>query len=135
MAWLQTDPSGNYHISFRFGGRKFKRSLKTKSEHQANSRLHRLIENIRLVESGRLELPTDGDIPRFLLSDGKIAKKIKLRPSLSLSETFDDYFESIPDGSLEKDTIKMIQIHRRHLERLMGGKFKLEGLRGCPVGC
>ena len=58
MAWLQTDPSGNYHISFRFRGRNFKRSLKTKSEQRANSRLHRLEENIRLVESGRLELPT-----------------------------------------------------------------------------
>lgn len=29
MAWLQ-EIKGNYHISFRFGGQKFKRSLKTK---------------------------------------------------------------------------------------------------------
>ena len=129
MAWLQTDPSGNYHVSFRFGGRKFKRSLKTKSEHQANSRLHRLEENIRLVESGRLELPTEGDIPRFLLSDGKIAKKIKIKPTLVLTEAFDEYLESIPDGSLEDNTIKMLKIHRRHLERLMGAKFKLESLK------
>jgi hypothetical protein len=26
MACLQADPSGNYHVSFRFGGREFKRS-------------------------------------------------------------------------------------------------------------
>ena len=53
MAWLQTDPSGNYHISFRFGGQKFKRSLKTKSERDANGRLLRLEENIRLVVARR----------------------------------------------------------------------------------
>jgi len=45
MAWLQTDASGNYHISFRFGGRQYKRSLKTKFQRDANSRLHRLEEN------------------------------------------------------------------------------------------
>ena len=75
MAWLQQDPSGNYHISFRFGGRKFKRSLRTHREKEARTRVDRLEENIRLVEAGRIELSTETDIPTFLLSDGKLNGK------------------------------------------------------------
>ena len=89
MTWLQADPSGNYHISFRFGGAKFKRSLKTKSKREADARLHRLDENIRLVESGRLEIPEVGDIPLFLLSDGKLSKKTQAVRKKKLSELFD----------------------------------------------
>lgn len=44
MAWLQADPAGNYHVSFRFGGRKFKRSLRTKSGPHAEGRRLRLEE-------------------------------------------------------------------------------------------
>lgn len=75
MAWLQEDPSGNYHVSFRFGGRKFKRSLRTSKAKEAQSRLERLEENIRLVEAGRIEFPSDADVPTFLLSDGKLNGK------------------------------------------------------------
>ena len=30
MASLQSDPSGNYHVKFRLGGRQYRRSLRTK---------------------------------------------------------------------------------------------------------
>ena len=59
MAWLQKDPSGNFHISFRFGGKKFKRSLRTQNQKQATSRKLRLEETIQLINSGRVELPTN----------------------------------------------------------------------------
>ena len=42
MAWLQADPSGNFHVSFRFGGKKFKRSLRTKKSGEAEGRRLRL---------------------------------------------------------------------------------------------
>ena len=67
MAWLQ-NVEGNFHISFRFGGQKFKRSLKTKIGTEAHTRKARLEETIRLVESGRMEIPQDADVATFLLS-------------------------------------------------------------------
>ena len=70
MAWLH-QLSGTYHTSFRFGGQKFKRSLRTSESKEAEARLERLKENIRLVEAGRIDLPAHSDIPTFLLSDGK----------------------------------------------------------------
>lgn len=61
MAWLQTDPSGNFHISFRFGGQKFKRSLKTKSEKQAQRNKVRFEDTI-LGGKEQIE-PTNGSLP------------------------------------------------------------------------
>ena len=37
MASLQKDPSGNFHLAFQFGGSRFKRSLKTKSQRKAEA--------------------------------------------------------------------------------------------------
>ena len=42
MAWLEREPSGHFHVRFRIGTRKFKRSLKTKSESAAETRRVRL---------------------------------------------------------------------------------------------
>ena len=36
MASLQQFPSGNFHITFQFGGKRFKRALKTKDETASN---------------------------------------------------------------------------------------------------
>ena len=92
MAWLQEDPSGNYHISFRFGGRKFKRSLHTSVEADARGRLNHLEETLRLVEAGRIEIPACTDVATFLLSDGKLNGKPVLTKPLGLQQLFDDFF-------------------------------------------
>lgn len=125
MAWLQKYPSGTYHINFRFGGCKFKRSLKTKSKSEAQLRLQRLEETVRLVEGGWLEIPELGEVTDFLLSDGRLASKPKVTKSLSLTELFDRYYASLPNGALENNTLKNIKIHQRHLERRLGKRFSV----------
>jgi len=77
MSWLEQDKSKSFHVRFRLGGTKFRRSLRTKSRSKAESRLHRLDENIRLVESGRLQIPGGADVATFLLSDGKLNGSIR----------------------------------------------------------
>ena len=89
MAWLEEDPSGTFHIAFRFAGAKFRRSLRTKKQEQAESRRLRLEETIGLVESGRLEIPDGGDVACFLLSDGKLAEKPKTTKQLTLGSLFE----------------------------------------------
>ena len=128
MAWLQTDPSGNIHLSFRFGGKKFKRSLKTQEQSKAEGRLHRLIENIRLVESGRLELPANADVATFLLSDGRLDGTPMVARSVNLNELFQTFFDQMPDDSLEANTEKGMKIHWRHLERHFGPRFRIQQL-------
>jgi len=128
MAWLQEDPSGNYHISFRFGGRKFKRSLRTSKVKEANSRLERLEENIRLVEAGRIDLSADTDIPTFLLSDGKLNGKPVVTSLLTLQELFDNFFANLPNGNLDESTLNGMHIHKRHLIQAFGPRFAVQKL-------
>ena len=70
MAWLEQLSNGRYHVAFRYAGQKLKKSLHTTDSNDAKARLHRLEENIRLVESGRLALPEDADVATFLLLEG-----------------------------------------------------------------
>ncbi|NQT38036.1 MAG: hypothetical protein HQ581_11130 [Planctomycetes bacterium] len=76
MAWLEREPSGQFHIRFRIGSRKFRRSLKTKSESEAETRRVRLEETLRLVESGRLTVPANVDVATYLLSDGQLEQPL-----------------------------------------------------------
>jgi hypothetical protein len=119
LAWLQQVPSGFYHISFRFGGRKFKRSLKTKNLRNASSRKVRMEDNIRLLESGIIELPPAVDGASYLLSESKKLGKTVLL-DCKLAQAFDEFFQQIPEGNLELSSIKTMQTHRKHLERLLG---------------
>ena len=127
MAWLQSDPSGNYHICFRFGGRKFKRSLKTKSEKQARRNKARLEDTIQLVQTGRIEMQPHVDVPTLLLSDGKLSKQHVVNTA-KLSDVSTAYFKSLPDDSLAGTTVEMMRIHERHLHRLLGKNTMLSQL-------
>ncbi len=129
MAWLEQKPNGRFHIAFRFAGQKFKKSLRTADPHAAQARLHRLEENIGLVENGRLALPEDVDVAVFLLSDGRLngipSRKSSLRTLKQFSESF---LNSIPVGSLEDSTLTGMRIHLRHLSRILGVSFSLPTL-------
>lgn len=129
MASLDKTSSGDYHIIFRFRGKRYKRALKTKRAGEANARLSRIDETIRLVESGRIELPTNVDIPTFLLSDGKLAGvESTPPPPQTLQSTFDRFFGSIPAGNLEATTLDGMHRHEKHLLRIVGPTFLLPTL-------
>ena len=125
MAAIQQFPNGTFHITFRFGGRRYKRSLKTKSRRQATSLLARLEDTIRLVEIGRIDLPETVDIPSFLLSDGRAVSKPKISEA-RLGDLFVRFFDSLPEGSLEPRSIQMMQIHRKRLESYIGKGLQLK---------
>jgi hypothetical protein len=62
MSFLEQRPSGQYHLVFRFGGRRFKKALKTTQTDVADAARVRLDENLRLVAVGRLAIPDGADI-------------------------------------------------------------------------
>lgn len=129
MAWLEQKPNGRFHVAFRFAGQKFKKSLRTSDSHAAQARLHRLEENISLVENGRLALPEGVDVAVFLLSDGRLNGTAFHKSSLRTLKQFREAFlNSIPAGSLEESTLTGMQIHLRHLSRILGVSFSLPTL-------
>ena len=71
----QHSTSGIYLASFRFGGRQFTKSLKTKSRRSANAHRARIEETIRLLMSGRIQIPPGVDPGTFILSDGMVKEK------------------------------------------------------------
>ena len=128
MAWLEQDPSGVYHVAFRFAHRKFKRSLDTKTKRRAEARRLRLEENIGLVKAGRLEIPDGADPAAFLLSDGKLSGKPTTASRITLSSLFDHYWNCLPSGSHEPETIRIAKVHERHLRRLIGKSRSIDSL-------
>ena len=130
MSSLQKDPSGNYHICFRFAKKRFNRSLRTKSKKRADAIASKLDERLWLIGAGHLEIPPNVDTGGFLIF-GETKKKpmpqaeiTEIQPPpktrLSMPELFDQYFETVENGSLDAATIKTLQLHRRHLEKNLG---------------
>ena len=135
MSSLQKDPSGNFHVCFRFQRTRYKRSLKTKSEKRANSIVSKLDERVWLIKSGHLEVPENDDVGNYLIFGNQAKRQHQPTPTqkrpvqkLSMSQLFDQYFDTIGNGSLDAETIKMLQIHRRHLEKGLGNISDTEQL-------
>lgn len=132
MAWLEQHPtSGRFKICFRWGGKQFKKTVKTTNRSDAEAILIRLEENIGLVERGRLQLPPDADIATFLLSDGKITQPPKVEPPpkpLSLGELRDLYVKVLSCGPMEAGSLKTTQMHLKHFVTTFGSTFLIAKL-------
>ena len=62
MASIEFDEvSGRYRIRFRYGGKPYKRSLKTTEKREAETVVGRVEETIRLLERGRIDIPSGAD--------------------------------------------------------------------------
>jgi site-specific recombinase XerD len=80
------------------------------------------------VESGRLDLPSGGDVGTFLLSDGKLNGRRTTLKRLSLEELFTAYLDSLPIGALEPETLRVAGIHMGHFRRILGSTRKADSL-------
>ncbi|MFK7736998.1 MAG: hypothetical protein AB8B50_13265 [Pirellulaceae bacterium] len=72
MASLQQEPTGVFHIVFRYQRRRFKRSLATKTESIALARLEEIEEAIRLLQDGRIQIPEKVSTDAFILAVGRL---------------------------------------------------------------
>ena len=120
-----------YRIDFRCGGRRYRRSLKTTSERSANASLARLNDNLYRLELGTLVLPDGVDVATFLLSDGRVNGRLTARaPAIrTLKELCGLSLASIPEGSLEESTTEGMEIHARHLCRILGASTDRDASR------
>lgn len=125
MASLE-NRTGYFNVVFRFGGKKYTRSLHTDDENEAHRLLRNLEQTVRDIKSGRINLPPDADIPTFLLSDGKLTNPPAVTTDeanevrTSLHDLFRSFFDSLPENSLEESTISQMETHRKNLLRVLG---------------
>ncbi len=118
-----------YRVVFRYGGRKYNRSLRTGSEKAAQAALARLEDNLHRVAMGTLVPPDDADLALFLLSDGRVARQAPRSDIQSLSQLFDAYRANLANDSVEPSTLRAVDVAIRHLTRIFGGTTKLHTLR------
>ena len=55
---------GSFRVVFRFAGKKFSNSLRTRNRKAATASVARLEDNLRRLELGTLSLPDDVDLVR-----------------------------------------------------------------------
>ena len=118
MASIEFDEaSGRYRIWFRYAGKPYKRSLKTTEKREAEAVVGRVEETIRLLERGRLDIPSDADPGVFILSDGKLNWKLTAEQEYTLEKLLDLYPKSLPEGAKAQTTRKTEETHISHLSR------------------
>lgn len=132
MAWLERHPtSGRFKICFRWGGKKLKKTIKSRSQKDAEAALVRFEENIGLVQRGRLQMPADADVATFLLSDGKLTRDpedVPLPVAVTLGDLRDRYVEAHSNGAIEENSLDTVRLHLRHFVVSLGESFEIQTL-------
>jgi integrase len=129
MAWLEQDPrTGVFKVAVRLADGKFKRSLKTTKRRDAESLLGTVESTLLAIERGWLTVPDGADLGDFLISGGKSAAPLTVPRTLKLSELFQRYFESLPEGSLEDSTLYVMRLHEKQLYCFFGKSFAVQKL-------
>jgi integrase len=109
-----------FRVIFRLGGIKHSVSVKAADRREAEGCRNRVEENVRLVERGRLTIPEGADVGLFLVSDGRLEKKVEYVRPTRISELFQAYRDTFTIGVKEKITRKMEDVHLDHLLRILG---------------
>ena len=132
MPWLE-ERSGQFLISFRWNGAKYRRRIQAKDRKAADAVLARFVDTLGDVERGRLVIPDGADLATFLLSDGRLSERpgaATTPPSsgVRLRELADEYLAAHAGGALEKTTLLTARIHLNHLVAFLGEAFEVSSL-------
>jgi transposase len=137
MATKIRDKSGNFLVSFRFGGRQFTRSLKTREEAVASTGVARIDETLMQLARGGLTLPEGAEPGIFIVSGGELTGKpvVEIAESTApetavptLKSIFDRYEADLTPGSKEINSMETEAIHARHFKRLLGAGRQFNSL-------
>lgn len=127
MAWLDRRGS-QFHLGFRYGGRKFKKSLGDCGEKEAQAIADRVERRLQLVEQGDLEIPPDADVLAFVISDGKRLHPVTPVRQISLGQLCSRYLENLTPDSLENESKRILNIHLTHIQRILGRQLMTQTL-------
>ena len=116
MAWVEQH--GNlFHVAFRIGERRVKRTLKSADRRAADALAQRIDERLQLIERGHITLPEGTDLVAYLFSDGRLEQAAKPAKEIgrTLSSLVDEYLVEVSNGSMEDNTLLTLRIHLNHI--------------------
>jgi hypothetical protein len=129
VASIHQDPvSGFSRVMFRFGGRQYNWSLKTKKSDEADTARGGVEQTLQAIERGWLAVPANADFKTFVLSGGKVDAKPAAADLLTLEKLFKEYEERLPPGTLEDSTLATFRLHKQHLLRVLGKRQPAQAL-------
>jgi len=121
-----------YWIDFRFGGRRYRQSLKTHDPTVAETVAGGVNRTLMLLEQEALQIPEGADIVSFVLSGGRAVKSCEsnghLKEPTTLAQLTEKYLETLSIGAVEQSSLKTIQMHLQHVIKTLGGRFRIGGL-------
>jgi integrase len=117
--------AGIFHVRFRFHGREYKKSLKTRSRSAAEAAGHLIELTIHRLHTGQTQLPPQVDPGDFIVSGGTLLKPVEPRaPKAALPSSrqlADAYAKSVK--VLLAPSYHCSQVmHLRHLMRHLGDR-------------
>lgn len=127
MAWLEKR-GDSFHLCFRLGNEKFKKSLKTTEQDEADATLSRVERRLKLIEDGDLTIPDNADLMIFLISDGKLQQPVAVS-TLTLHELLAQYKASLRPGTMEANSISTIKLHLSHIERHVDSQLRVDSFK------
>lgn len=120
MAWLE-QRGKQFHICFRLGAQRFKKSPKTMDPHEAESIVKRVGRRLGLIENGDVTIPDGCDLLTFLLNDGKgISPSAPVRVGCTVGQMFERFLAELPGGALENNTLYTLRLHLAHIQQCVG---------------
>jgi integrase len=116
---------GIYVVRFRFRGKEFKKSLKTRDSSAAEAALHVVELTIHRLHTGQIQVPDGVDPGDFIVSGGTLLKPVEPPTPkvvlLSTRKLAEDYKESVKD-LLAPSYHYSQAMHLRHLVRFLGAR-------------
>ena len=120
MAWLEQHPtSGRFKVSFRYEGRKYRKTLRVTDARDAKRVVARLEETLDPVVRGRIPPPppTCRDIAAYFLADGKPAEAPSPMGPVLLRDVIDQYLAEHSAGVQEASSLVTAKVHLAHLPK------------------
>ena len=116
--------NGKFRLVFRFNGQKFSRTIETESESAAVTLKGSLEQRLKLIKTKMVPPPSENDdIAEYLIHGRSVpasTKTERLPDHLSVTELGELFFSSFLKSSIEEGSFRMMQIHRRNLNRHLG---------------
>ena len=135
MAFAQ-QRAGWYRVVFNYGGKKYRKGLKTTDATVADAVVGGIKRTILMLEQGFLQIPEGADVLTFILSGGQTIQSLLMPPApeeptpepVTLEQLRDKYVATMSIGVIEKSSLDTIKLHLRNILQTLGANFRLEGM-------
>ena len=126
MAWVEQHGE-RFHVAFRIGDRRFKKTLKTADRRTADALAQMIDERLRMIEAGHIVLPDGADLVAYLMSDGRLEQSVSIEKKVgrTLGEIIPEYLTSANQGSLESNSFGTLKIHLNHVLTVLGKTIRI----------